>query len=190
MAASCARAARCGAPARSAHGSPRAWRARSARPRTVRTSQRVTGARAGMRWRAGGGASLRRARAAAGMAVSVVGADSAFAAVPPADPAPRARCGMVTTGTLDDHHLIRSLARTLRRDWPALSLVVIGASLDDLDRMAAGNVFVLGPVEAGEYAKIIRHHRLGSLFVVTRQALVGQPNRVAARGRRPPPASP
>ena len=65
---------------------------------------------------------------------------------------------MTTGAALHELDLIRTLARTFKQAHPGVSLVVIGATLDDLGLMACGNVFVSGAIEERGYASAFRRY--------------------------------
>ena len=96
-------------------------------------------------------------------------------------------CGIVTTGAaLHELDLIRALARAFKHAQPGVSLVVIGATLDDLGLMACGNVFVSGAIEEGGYAPAFRRYGVDMLFLATRGALFGHSGLVAAQASNLP----
>jgi GT2 family glycosyltransferase len=75
----------------------------------------------------------------------------------------------------DEQRQIAEIARVLRERRPDASIVVIGATLDDLALMRLGNVFVTGRCEAAEFERLIRANRLGALFLNLSQPLFGHP---------------
>lgn len=74
-----------------------------------------------------------------------------------------------------EQRLMREVANTFRRFDPELKLLAIGATLDDLGLMRAGNIHVTGPVEGPELRNIAESHRVACLFASVTQPLFGHP---------------
>ena len=84
--------------------------------------------------------------------------------------------GFVPVGTgLAEYQLMKAVAQSLGRKQPERSCVVIGETIDDLGLMKLDNVFVTGPVEVGEFERVLRQYGVGALFVPSRQPLFGHP---------------
>jgi len=81
-----------------------------------------------------------------------------------------------------------ALASAFKKLRPDVSIVVVGATLDDLALMRIGNVFVTGGVEAAELEGLVRACRLGSLFLSLSRPLFGHPIVSAALNARLPVA--
>ena len=86
------------------------------------------------------------------------------------------------TGETD--RLISALARELRRR-EAGSLVVIGRCLDDLEAMASGNVFVVGPVEENDPTALLSLYGIGKLLSPYRTQGFGRLDALAQRAGAP-----
>ena len=83
---------------------------------------------------------------------------------------------------------IVEIARAFREHRSDVSIVVIGATLDDLALMRLGNVFVTGTYEAAEFERLIRANRIGALFVNLSRPLFGHPVVAKALSARLPAA--
>ncbi len=83
---------------------------------------------------------------------------------------------------------IVEIARAFRERRSDVSIVVIGATLDDLALMRLGNVFVTGRYEAAEFERLIRANRIGALFVNLSRPLFGHPVVAKALSARLPAA--
>jgi hypothetical protein len=86
----------------------------------------------------------------------------------------------------DEQRQIVEIAHAFRRRRPDVSIVVLGAALDDLALMRIGNVFVTGRFDAAEFDRLIRANRLGALFLNLSRPLFGHPLvTLALNARRP-----
>jgi len=70
---------------------------------------------------------------------------------------------------------IKSLALELARRNPESLLVVFGETLDDLELMSIGNVFVSGAVVPDDYESLVQYYDCDRIFLVERGALFGHP---------------
>ncbi len=87
-----------------------------------------------------------------------------------------AMLGIVPIGnSAIDFRSLRNIIRALRRQAPALGLVVLGSTIDDLGLIKAGGVFVTGDMEREEQRIVLRHYDVTALFVAARRPLFGHP---------------
>jgi len=70
---------------------------------------------------------------------------------------------------------LRSLALALNRLRCAVPLLVLGETLDDQALMRLGDVFVLGPVETGDWQSVLSIYRCRAVFVPCRRTLFADP---------------
>jgi len=82
---------------------------------------------------------------------------------------------------------MRDLALTLRRLAPELTVVVLGATLDDIGLMRIGNVFVSGAVEPEEIPSATHLYGIRALFAACPSSSPGP--RVAAAAAAPLPVA-
>jgi GT2 family glycosyltransferase len=111
-------------------------------------------------------------------------------AVPDIVPTPLAQCGFTGPGVLAvivplpdaqaDQFLIALGRAFARRDGTA-RIVALGACVDDFAVMAAGNVFVAGPVETGEYERLLRQYEVSALMAPYRTRFFGWADRLSRR---------
>jgi hypothetical protein len=71
--------------------------------------------------------------------------------------------------------MIREIALSFRNVYPDVAITVIGATLDDLQLMRIGNIFVTGKVDAAELEPLLEAYRLGRLFLGSARPLFGHP---------------
>jgi GT2 family glycosyltransferase len=74
-----------------------------------------------------------------------------------------------------DHRMMDRVARALRRDRSGTEIVVIGHTLNDLELMKLGNVFVTGRIETKELDRTLRQYGVKAVFAVMRRPLFGHP---------------
>lgn len=103
----------------------------------------------------------------AARSVAGVGSDRVFGLLVPAP-----------HGSADD--LVLKLSRELLRSNPTVTLVVLGACVDELTLMAAGNVFVTGPQDADEHERLIAQYRVSTLALSHRTGFFGDLDRLSS----------
>jgi GT2 family glycosyltransferase len=70
-----------------------------------------------------------------------------------------------------DHRMMERVARAL----PGTEIVVIGRTLNDLELMKLGNVFVTGRIETRELGHTLRQYGVRAVFAAMRRPLFGHP---------------
>lgn len=89
---------------------------------------------------------------------------------------PRDQFGFLAIGeNAADFRLMHNVVRILRHQHPEISIVVIGSTLDDVELMKAGNVFVTSDLKPAEYGRVLAQYDIRALFLATRGALFGHP---------------
>jgi GT2 family glycosyltransferase len=77
--------------------------------------------------------------------------------------------------------LLVALGRALAKRDATARVVALGACVDDFAVMAAGNVFVAGAVETGEYERLLRQYEVSALMAPYRTRLFGWADRLSRR---------
>jgi GT2 family glycosyltransferase len=93
---------------------------------------------------------------------------------------PKQRIGRLHLGIIPirscvrEQSMIRGITRSLQRMRPDLKIVVLGATLNDIELMRS-NVFVTGAIPVPEFERILRSYGPDSLLVAIAQPLFGHP---------------
>jgi hypothetical protein len=74
-----------------------------------------------------------------------------------------------------------ALGRALAKRDATARIVALGSCVDDFAVMAAGNVFVAGAVETGEYERLLRQYEVSALMAPYRTRLFGWADRLSRR---------
>jgi hypothetical protein len=77
--------------------------------------------------------------------------------------------------------LLIALGRALAEREATAQIVALGACVDDFAVMAAGNVFVAGAVETGEYERLLRQYEVSALMAPYRTRFFGWADRLSRR---------
>jgi O-antigen biosynthesis protein len=82
---------------------------------------------------------------------------------------------LLISATAAEQRLTLNVARWFKRERPEMALAALGTTLDDLELMKGGNLFVSGQVARDEFDRALHQYDLKALFLPIRQPLFGHP---------------